>query len=141
MNESVEIRSGNPFEGQFFCGSDIKPGQSLVFSQTNQVILNMQSFDGKSGGTFRAVLNLAKKNIFPQTTSSNAVTSKPTKAGSSDIGSMTNKPTFPSIEGHVDESEEERKDILGFPVDRLIALPLQIITSIIKSVNRGLRRG
>ena len=141
MNESVEIRSVNPFEGQFYCGSDIKAGQSLVFNQTNQAIIFIQSFDGQSGGNFRALLNFVKDKTFPQTPSSMGVTLKPFKGGSGNISSMSNKPTFPPTEGHVDESEEERKDILGFPVNRLITFPLRLITSIIKSVNRGLEGG
>lgn len=151
MNESLEIRSRNSFEGQFYCGSDIKPGQVMVFNQTDRIILILQSFDGKSCGSFRTMVTVISGEGIDSTLPSipgstipltkKPITSRPSKTGS---GSITKVPTFPTTEGHVTdgESEEEmRKHFLGIPVDRLITLPLQVITSLIKSVNQGFERG
>lgn len=152
MNESLEIRSRNSFEGQFYCGSDIEPGQVMVFNQTDRIILILQSFDGTSSGSFRTMVTvISGQGIYstlpPVPGSTIPVTKKPITSWPSTTGSgsITKVPTFPTTEGHVtdDESEEEgtRKHFLGIPVDRLITLPLQVITSLIKSVNQGFERG
>lgn len=132
-NESLEIRLNNSFEGNFYCGSDITTGQTMIFGEAKQLFLIIQSFDDQSGGSFRAILDIVPAKV----------TESP-EIGTSVMGWVTSKPTSPTTEGRPNESQVEggeNKDLLGFPVDRLVALPFQLIASIVKTLSQTLQRG
>ena len=39
LNQSLELRLSDPFDGRFFCGSDLRPGSLLLSDSTNVTII------------------------------------------------------------------------------------------------------
>jgi hypothetical protein len=61
INESVEIRLDDPYDGRFFCGNDLKPGVILNSTTSRVVILIFSSVHGSSS-SFKAVASFIDKN-------------------------------------------------------------------------------
>lgn len=76
INESLEVRLDDPFDGTFFCGSDLKKG-SILTSTLSRVIILLSSSVKMSPSSFSAVIGFVDKT--PPTTTSSPLTTSPSR--------------------------------------------------------------